>query len=259
MEPNNVYLAFFDILGFKALRFEKETKGLYKLYMSVINPMISHSAAGKGKTIKINGKSLFVPDFSEMSVKYKIISDSIIFYTKDDSFTSFLSIINSSFQLLQFGFAGLKTPLRGAISHGDLIDDPKGTYIGSAVEDAYINEGRQVWSGCILTDSCSKFVQSSNILTNYQESLLITAEDYSGVQKDNIIKASKRIVEYDCPMQENPKDGPLKYFSEKKFVLNWTLNMFENASEKSFPKSDDKHANLIRENTVIFEKWARNI
>lgn len=236
MEPINVFLAFFDILGFKNLRATRGSKGLYHLYKKFIEPMVEHSAASGGKIVKLNDENLCFPNISKKSIKYKIISDSMILFTEDSSLESFHKIINSSFQLLQSGFSGSKAPLRGAISYGDLINDQKDIYVGSAIEDAYWNESRQVWSGCILTDNCRSYIEN---------------------EKYNIPK--NIIVEYNCPMQENPKESKIKYFKEEKLVLNWTLNMYDNAIVQSFPKSSSKHAIRIQNNTIDFEKWARNI
>jgi len=258
MKPNNCFLAMFDVIGFKALSDELGTDGLYKMYKRGIQPMIEHSAAGKGKTITRGDKKVHVPDFSEISVNYKIISDSIILYTNDDSFDSFIDIINSSSKLLQSGFAGLKAPYRGAIAHGDLIDDHQGTYIGSAVEDAYIGESSQVWAGCMLTKTCSEFVVSNDYINKYETTLLAYhLVETDEKKKESLLLETNRITKYDTPMQRNPKTGPIEYFLESHYVLDWTLNMYQDASSMSFKYSDNSHAKLIKENTVIFEKWAR--
>jgi len=258
MVPRNCYLAMFDIIGFKSLRNKLGTGGLFQKYQRGIQPMIEHSAAGKGKTVIANGKNIYVPDFSEISVQYKIISDSVIFYTKDDSFSSFVSIINSSHKLLQSGFSGGKAPYRGAISHGDLIDDPAGIYIGSAVEDAYIGESSQVWSGCMLTNTCKQHAESSGYINDYKGIFIAGASGVSEEsEKNKILLASNRIVKYNVPLQENPKDGSIRYYNEEQYVLDWTTTMYEGASEKSFEDSACNHARLIKQHTIDFETWAR--
>lgn len=257
MKAHTCFLSMFDIIGFKSLRTKLGTDGLYKKYQNGIKPMIEHSAAGKGKTIEINGKKLFVSDFSDISVNYKIISDSVILYTKDDSFTSFVRIINSSFMLLQSGFNGGKAPYRGAISHGDLIDDMKGTYIGSSVEDAYIGEQSQVWSGCILTASCRAYVEENNFIEYLYNLNCNLAKKHNGEKRDAAIKNIERIVLYDVPKQKNPKTGAIEYYYEKHYTINWVVNMYQGAATASFEESDDPHAKLIKKNTIDFESWSR--
>jgi len=258
MKPINCYLAMFDIIGFKSLRKQLGTSGLYNKYKKSIQPMIEHSAAGRNKTVIYNGEKRLVPDFSIMSVKFKIISDSIILYTEDDLFSSFIKIINSSHMLLQSGFSGGKAPFRGAISHGDLIDDPNGTYMGSAIEDAYVGESSQVWSGCILTKACSKYAEENDHISDYKGLLKAHASNtLDSVEKNNFILNSNRIAKYNTPIQKNPKDTTIKYYNEEHYVLDWTTKMYDGASGKSFNDSNDSHAKLIKTNTINFETWAR--
>src|ERR1700722_5550113 len=144
--PTNCFVAMFDILGFKALRKLRGTAGLHQLYARSIAAMIQHAAAGSGTTTQINNETLYVPRFTPYSPQFRAISDTAIFFTADDSFTSFLFIVHSSFCLLQSGFVGSKAPYRGAIGWGDLINDDSGILIGSALEDAYDGEGKQAWA-----------------------------------------------------------------------------------------------------------------
>ena len=258
LQTANCFVGMFDIIGFKALREKKGTAGLYQQFTRGILPLFQHAAAGRGKTANINGTQLYVPDFSEASVKFRAISDSVIFFTKDDSFDSFLSIVNSAFMLLQSGFCGGKAPYRGAIGWGDLIDDPNGILIGSAIEDAYAGESSQAWAGAMLTQSCRDFVTNKSYIENYKAiHLQIAAELADDIQKRNAIENARRLVEYSVPTQVNPKDGPATYNKLPTYAIDWTIRMYEGASEKSFDPSTSAHAKMIAENTFIFEQWAR--
>jgi hypothetical protein len=254
-ETTNCFLAMFDILGFKALRKERGTNDLYMLYDRLILPSVQHSAALKGKS---DGQGNFRPDFSDISVNYKIFSDTVIFYTKDNSFQSFVSIISSSFSLLKSGIGGGNAPYRGAISYGDLIDDQRGIFIGTAVEDAYQGETSQAWSGCMLTSDCERFAEDSRYIYIFKEffqspALMVLDKKIS----ENLNLRSKCIVKYDVPMQNNPKNSVIKYFTESHYVIDWTIKMYEGASKKAFNESNDSHAQRIQENTIAFENWAR--
>lgn len=252
--PANCFVGMFDIIGFKALREKKGTAGLHQQFTRGIIPAIQHSAAGRGKTENINGVQVYVPDFSEVSVKFRAISDSVIFFTKDDSFDSFFSIVNSAFMLLQFGFNGGKAPYRGAIGWGDLIDDPNGILIGSAIEDAYAGESSQAWAGAMLTQSCRDFAISKNYIDKYKTIHLQLADN---IQKHNAIKNARKLVGYDVPTQFNPKDGSVTYDVLSTYAIDWTIHMYEGASEKSFDPSTNTHAKMIAKNTSTFEQWAR--
>lgn len=248
----------FDFLGFKQLRAQKGTDGLYALYMRGLLPHIQHSAALKGKTIERNGEKVYVPDFGPQSVEYGIVSDQILLFANGDTFEHFLKIVSASYYLLCGGFAGHKAPLRGAIGYGDLILGKNTIWIGTAIEDAYIGENRQVWSGCALTPACEEFIKKQGYLEQYRNYFKWAIEQEKDERKiQNIEKAKKRIVEYPIPEQINPKTGPVEYMSRNGYALDWTLNVYEGAAEKAFSSTTDYHALRIIENTKAFEVWAR--
>jgi len=249
----------FDFLGFKNLRKERGTEGIHQLYMRGLLPQIQHAAALKGKTIKLDGKSVYVPDFGPQSIDYKIVSDSIILFAKGDGFDQFLKIIAASHNLLCSGFAGHKAPLRGAIGYGDLIYDPNSIWVGSAIEDAYVGESKQVWSGCSLTESCEAFVRNEEYIQQYISVFEVARnQEQDDLKRKNIEKAKGRLVEYNIPEQRNPKTGPVEYSQRTGYALDWTLNVYEGAGEKGFSASESNHANIIINNTKQFESWARS-
>lgn len=255
MEPKDCFIGFFDIIGFKNLRSLSGTDGLYKLFKNGFVPSIQHAAAGKSKAVG----NVFLPDFNEDSLNFKIISDSIILYTKDTQLISLIRLINASVQIMGYGFGGTKAPLRGALGYGDLIDDPNGTYIGSAVENAYQYESCQAWAGCILTPELEQFCKERNYIELYRDSYqqaieqAATSQDIERLQKHlNILK------KYNVPMQINPKDKAVEYYNQPLYTLNWTSFLFENAAERSFHPPTSQHAETIIKNTVAYEKWARS-
>lgn len=248
----------FDILGFKALRAKLGTLGLHQQFIRGILPAIQHSAAGKGKHIQEDGRGLFVPDFSETSVSYRAISDSVIFFTQDDSLRSFLNIVNSSSILLCFGFNGGRAPYRGAIGWGDLLDDPAGLLIGSALEDAHYCESAQVWAGGMLTPACNEFVKTNGYVDAYRQFYSnLAAETPEDDVRISLLQMGRRLVEYDVPLQTNPKTGPVEYSLFRTYAIDWTLRMYEGAAAASFEQSENRHAQTIAANTEAFERWAR--
>ena len=166
--PINTFVAMFDFLGFKMLRKERGTLGLYNLYLRGLLPQIQHSAALNSKVIEKNGVKISVPDPRPYSIDYRIISDSIILFSPSNSFNDFLGLITASHQLLCTGFAGHKAPLRGAIGYGDLILDNRTIWLGSAIEDAYIGESTQLWAGCSITPNCQSYLEEHNFIEKYK-------------------------------------------------------------------------------------------
>lgn len=256
--PVNCFVGMFDVIGFKALRAQMGTAGLHRQYMDGILPAIQHSAAGQGVSKVVDGESVYVPDFSRATVKYQAISDSVLFFTPDDSFASFVAIVNSAFSLLQFGFSGGKAPFRGAIGYGDLIDDPRGIMLGSAVEDAYSGESRQAWAGAMLTASALDTATERGYIAQYVELHLRASEEaVDELTKVNAKLNSRRLVRYPVPTQLNPKDGPVMYGEFDTFAIDWTIRMYEGASLSSFKTPESEHAAAIAANTRKFEQWAR--
>lgn len=260
MQPTCCFVGMFDIIGFKALRAAKGTAGLHQLFKRGILPSILHAAAGQGTVATVADRTLYVPRFSPTSVSFRAVSDSVIFFTRDDSFSSFLSIVNSASMLLQFGFNGSKAPYRGAIGHGDLIDDPDGILLGSAIEDAYVGESSQAWAGAMLTEVCRDYADRHGFIQQYAEFHLMAADTFvdDNHARRNATANARRLVEYSVPIQRNPKEGPATYDSLRTYVIDWTIRTYKGAARASFEPSGSTHARTIAANTVAFEEWARS-
>jgi hypothetical protein len=255
-QPATCFVGLFDIIGFKELRQALGTAELMKKYERAILPLIQHSAAGRHKTEDRDGQQVSVPDFHEHSAQYRVFSDTVIFWTKDDSFLSFLIIVTASSQLAAVGFA-LRSPFRGAIGHGDLLENRE-IIVGSGIEDAYIWEQRQAWAGVSLTPDCEEFCVRNGYLEGRRREFLEAVERADDAhEKAKFLKEVRRLVRYPVPLQTNPKDGPVTYSSRDSIALDWTLNVFEGAAEKSMDKPRSSHAHSIKDNTLSFEKWAR--
>lgn len=258
LEPKNAFVAVFDILGFRSLRTRIGTAALHQKFARGILPAIHHSAAGKGRVERVGERTAYVPDFTGSLVRFAAISDTVMFLTPDDSLDSFGSIVHSAFMLLQFGFNGGDTPFRGAIGWGDLIADPAGILVGSAIEDARAGEACQVWAGAMLTPSARDHADAAGYIEALQATHLSHAPRLSDDrQKEAALENARRLVKYRVPTQENPKDGPARYGETETYAIDWTIRMFENASCGAFGAPPDAHAARIAENTQRFETWAR--
>lgn len=257
--PRDCFLAMFDVVGFKTLRGEKKTSGLYQLYERALLPAIQHSAAGKSRSIESNGQSMLVPDFHAESLGYRIMSDTLILFGADDHFPQFFQLMRSSFSLLQHGFSGSKAPMRGAIGFGDLVAGNNGIIVGSAMEDAYGGESSQMWAGCMLTETAEKEAVKHGYIDQFKDVFVqasaVAADDF---QQKTFRQNSEILVRYDVPKQRNPREGPIEYGTSNALVLDWTIRMYEGAAAASFYPSDNAHASQIQANTIAFENWARS-
>lgn len=248
----------FDVLGFKALRRELGTAELHKLFQQHTLPLMQHAAAGRSKVIDTPAGRLFVPDFHEGSVEYRIISDTVILISKDDSFPSFASILTSSSNLLKYGLLGMKTPYRGAIGYGDAIIDGPHIAVGEAIEDAYAFEGRQAWSGCMLTPTCGKFVLEKQYLYNlFWGALYLADNEPDEAQQKRLVERANLVTHYAVPIKLKSKGEDISYMTQDAYVIDWTIGLFEDAASRAFSPSQDEHAKVMERNTIEFEAWAR--
>lgn len=253
----NAFVGLFDIIGFRALRERIGTKELYRLFLGMIAPGIAHSAAGRSKSATVGGKSVIVPAISEVSVQYRLISDTVIFFTRDDGFQSFLNIVSSSFMLLSFGFGIGPAPYRGAIGWGDLMAN-QDVLVGTAVEDAYGGQCSQAWAGAMLTKACSDFATRQGYCDLLRKSYLAMSDVQPDEQQKRALRDQSLVLaEYDVPMQANPKEGPVRYSTFRTYAIDWTIRAYEGATLKAFGSPSNAHARAIAANTVSFEKWAR--
>jgi hypothetical protein len=252
------FVAVFDILGFKSLREKLGTAGLFQKFDRSILPRVQHSAAGRHRTDVRDGKQVLVPDFNEFSANYRVFSDTVLFWTRDDSFGSFMTIVETASQLSAAGF-GTGCPYRGAIAHGDLLDSGE-IILGRGIEDAYQWEQRQAWPGVSLTPDCERFCSAHNYLRLRRDAFTTAAEVESDeIKKRKLLNEVRRLINYPVALQDNPKDGPATYTARTCVVLDWTLNVFAGAAESSMGESTSCHARAIKANTVQFEHWARKL
>jgi hypothetical protein len=205
-----------------------------------------------------NGTTVSIPDPKSQRVYFTFFSDTIVYYSKDDSFESFFSIILTSLQLLVSGFGGLKAPYRGAIGHGDIIADSMGILLGTSVIDAYKGEQSQVWAGCILTDACESFCNEKKYFDQFNNFLEIALQSETNETKRiKIKKTQKVLIKYNVQKQRKTNDKPIEYYKKEHIVLDWTHNTYVGAAEKSFNPSGIHHQEMIRKNTIEFETWVR--
>lgn len=260
IDPINSFVAMFDILGFSQLIKREGTKETYNLfYKNLFIPAIKHSAALKGKIEQREEKRYFVPDFGKYSLEYGIVSDSALIFAMGDELDHFIRIVAASHKLLVLGFASGRTPLRGAIGYGDLIRADGNIWIGSAIIDAYRAEMAQVWAGCAISQKCQDFLERKDYFQRYEDFWNKQIENADTErEKREREKAKNRIVKYNkIPEQYNPKDGAVQYTKREGYVLDWTINMYEDASKNAFRESENQHVQEIISNTTEFETWAR--
>jgi len=146
------YIAFLDILGFKELISCNSLNTIIDIYRKIF------ANADMLISDLIQMKELEADD---VQLSCRIISDSIIIWTSEANFNSFVKLAITTNALFHTLFI-LGMPLRGSIEIGELeeinVTNPFETgkespvLVGSGITKAYMSEKSQNWSGCIISD-----------------------------------------------------------------------------------------------------------
>jgi hypothetical protein len=95
-------------------------------------------------------------DFEIRHLNHVFFSDSILFYSKDDSSESFNAFVRTCTEFMNVMVTGVSLMIRGGISYGEFYVDTKtNAYIGQALLDAYELEERIDWMGLCIDDSAA--------------------------------------------------------------------------------------------------------
>lgn len=130
----NRWLAYFDLLGIKHQVQNKSVLDVYSVYDYAIRQVLQKT----GRTNR---------------VQYAWFSDTFLFFSKDDSASSFAEIEAVSRWYAYF-LISHEVPLRGAIACGEFYADTKHqVYVGKALVEAYEYGEAQDWIGFILCPS----------------------------------------------------------------------------------------------------------
>jgi len=221
-------VAFFDILGFKALVKKYPIDELAKKYKMLIDqteglnrPLIKDE----------NILSLFPnhPKNRPWCIKY-LFSDAIILISENSDGVSCLKLLVYGWRLSQLCIVH-KMPLRGGISYGDIYIDPhRNIVLGRALIDAYELEKKQNWIGIAIDKSVEKAFPN----------LFKIIKDPSNVFNPLFLK-------YDVPF----KDCSTK----KLHTLNWRLNLVvEKGTRSLFAKKGDRSISKKVLNTLNYAK-----
>lgn len=162
VENGKRFVAFFDLLGFSSWLEADGSMEVFTYVRGFLNLMIRASLPG----------SVVHPDMSvtlsETDIGFVNFSDSIVFYTRDDSDGCLDTMIRVCGEFMNGVITGPSRMLRGAITHGEFYADPDANaYVGQALVDAYRLESAQDWLSCSLHASVVSLPQFERALVRY--------------------------------------------------------------------------------------------
>lgn len=111
----NKFIAYFDFLGYKSFIMNNSTEEVKRRLGHIFRD--TENAIGKGKLIE--APYGYIADINKSKINCLNISDTIIFWTNDDSLDSFNEILEVAFRFNR-SFTCFHFPVRGAIVHGDM-------------------------------------------------------------------------------------------------------------------------------------------
>src|ERR1017187_21848 len=122
------FVAFFDLLGFSSWIDDEGSMEVFTYVRGFLNLMIRSSLPG----------SVVHPDMSvelkESNMGFINFSDSIVFYSRDDSGECFETMLKVCGEFMNGVICGPSRMMRGAIAHGEFFADPESNaYVGKAL------------------------------------------------------------------------------------------------------------------------------
>lgn len=166
----NKFIAYFDFLGFKDFILNNDIEYQNKIMNNIFRDI--ESSLGNGKLIK-SQKGL-ISDISESSINCINFSDTVIFWTNDNSIESLTEITKVAYkfnwQAINFFF-----PVRGSLLYGEIIhadyrqyNDGGGKYninsvFGRGIVEAHIKAESQDWAGSVIDQSIIDFLIENDL------------------------------------------------------------------------------------------------
>lgn len=179
------FVGCFDILGFKGIVETAKLEWLVKAFELVLKKVNAASIVNM-----VWGKS--------PTINFKVFSDSIFFWTDDNSEESFIELCMFADQLIM-SCINTGICIRGSITRGELYakDD---VIIGKAIVRAYQLEQNQRWVGCWIDPNLLNDEAIKNLIFQHEPLLF---------------------VKYDIPTKDGIKKG--------QYVINWVLVVFSSS------------------------------
>ena len=151
------YVAVIDIMGFKDMVMRTQHDDLYKM-METIKSRSEFNASIEW--------SLNNVVFNQNSIRTTMYSDSIIIYSKNDSYESLYSIICTVSGLVNDLFIDT-IPHKGAVSFGTMtLDIEKSIFVGEPLIDAYLLQEELYYYGIVLHGSVERKIDQLRLEMN---------------------------------------------------------------------------------------------
>lgn len=245
------YIAFLDILGFSEIvnnSSQEEMAHIMSILVRDIQMGLTSEDVGKTKT-KLYSYG-FAPDLAEVTTNSILLSDTLVFWSNDDSVESFYALVKLVYVLMNTEAYYFHIALRGAITFGELgflggqLDLPLAelnlsSVYGKAIVEAYQYEKNQEWMGCLVTRKA--------------------IDSFMSQEPNEVLRAdifTKYIIEYDVPFK-----APSGIIREKNHVIKWARTWEADRFAEDIRKCFTQHQKLdeIPSNSSVQAKFNNTI
>lgn len=170
MDYENYFVAFIDILGFKKIIDNSTFEGVLALFNNFNRHLEDVKIPKESDTN--DGEIEYVSVINAEDVKYKVMSDSIVFYIKDDAQNALLALV-STCMAFQAHFMNINPSIlsRGGVVHGQFYI--KGDIMfGKALTSAYLLESQNA--------KYPRIIMNKSLLDDYGNEMLegLVFEDF---------------------------------------------------------------------------------
>ena len=162
LDDGKRFVALFDILGFGSWVENDGSMGVFTYVRGFLNLMVRASLPASvvhpNMPVDVPGSDL----------GYVMFSDSIVFYSRDDSYECLKTMLAVCGEFMNSVICGPSRMVCGAIAYGDFFVDPEvSAYVGQALIDAYRLEGQQGWLALSLDASLKATPQFAKALEEH--------------------------------------------------------------------------------------------
>lgn len=161
-----VYLAYFDLLGFKEFILNNNDQDI-NIRMSHFFRDIELSLTQNYTVPHPTRPSILIPDLTKAKLNCVNISDTVLFWTSDTSLESLSEILLISY-LFNWKFNLFNFPARGSLMKGTLnhtmgnVNSANNSFYavqcpyGKVLVDAHMKAEAQMWAGTVIDESVEK-------------------------------------------------------------------------------------------------------
>lgn len=219
------FIAYFDYLGFKDFIEKNDLDFQMQIMNNNFRDIEDGIAQGKHRQGKHGG---YVADLSKSTLNVINFSDTIVFWTNDDSLESFLELLEAAFRFNHRSVT-MTFPIRGMIVHDELesvafssTNTVGGTYninsvFGKGLVKAHLQAEQQQWAGTVIGEE---------IIDKFKK---------DGIDIDKILKpfAQRYNVPYKPPFSIPYEEYALKLVTgiNDEFLKNVSNGIIDNFSQ----------------------------